>query len=407
MPIGASRTTAGLTWYWALLPLLLAAALVVPLLDVDTFNDDEPASLLAAGILRPGPWSIADVWDQTAPRHAPGWAMLLSIWGRVAGWSEFAIRALSLFVGQLTLAWIYRTGRDFFTPAAGLIAALLLSASVFHLVYMARADLYALVSLCAAICIWYYWRVALYPQQPGRGAQAGLLLGSIGLLYSHYLGALLLPVLGLFHLLFVPKNRRWWRPVLLFGLATLVAALQVPLLPAGAAYTGGEDLGNRLLTAPAFLSHLLSYLTNGLVTQSPPTGEHLLLALLLMLMVAILMRKCAGIDTKVVWLLVFASATLLALVIAVNEALSVMAAARIRYIMPLWPMTALLVGAGLWRLAIKHRILSTGMLAFGLISGAWLTIGTDYRYGLGNFSVRILITFAKSSTSMLPQLTSC
>ena len=375
-----------LSWPLALLPLLLATSLVVPLLGVDAFNDDEPASLLAAGILRPGPWSIADVWDQTAPRHAPGWATLLSIWGRIVGWSEFAIRALSLFVGLLALAWVYRTGRDFFTPAAGLFAALLLSASVFHLVYMARADLYALVSLCVAICIWYYWRVALHQRSPGKGTQAGLLLGSIGLLYSHYLGALLLPVLGLFHLLFVPKDRRWWRPVLLFGLATLVAALQVPLLPAAVAYTGGEDLGNRLLTAPAFLSNFLSYMTNGLVTQSPPTGVYLLQGLLLVLMVAILLRKRAGFNAKVVWLLVFASATLLALVIAVNEALRVMAAARIRYIMPLWPMTALLVGASLWRLAIRHRILATGLLASWLIFGAWLTIGTDYRYRLGNFS---------------------
>ena len=59
-------------------------------------------------------------------------------------------------------------------------------------------------------------------------------------------------------------------------------------------------------------------MTNGLVTQSPPAGEHLLLALLLVLVVAILLRKRAGIDARVVWLLVFASATLLALVIAIQ-----------------------------------------------------------------------------------------
>ena len=230
-----------MAWLWALLPLLLAATLTIPLLNVDAFNDDEPASLLAAGILRPGPWSIADVWDQTAPRHAPGWAMLLSIWGLFVGWNELAIRALSLFIGLLTLAWVYRAGRDFFAPAAGLIAALLLSASVFHLAYMARADLYAPVALCAVICVRYYWRVALHPQQPGKGVQAGLLLGSIGLLYSHYLGALLLPVLGLFHLLFVPKNRRWWRPVLLFGLATLVAALQLPAFITGLESTDSKE----------------------------------------------------------------------------------------------------------------------------------------------------------------------
>ena len=43
-------------WLWALLrPLLLAAALAIPLLGVDAFNGDEPASLLAAGIVRSGP----------------------------------------------------------------------------------------------------------------------------------------------------------------------------------------------------------------------------------------------------------------------------------------------------------------------------------------------------------------
>ena len=374
-----------LSWLWALLPLLLAAALVIPLLDVDAFNGDEPASLLAAGILRSGPWSLADVWDNTAPRHPPGWVVLLSVWGLFVGWSEFAIRALSLFIGLLTLAWVYRAGRDFFVPAAGLIAALLLSASIFHLAYMARAGLYSPVALCAVICVWYYWRVALHPQQPGKSVQAGLLLGSIGLLYSHYLGALLLPVLGLFHLLFVPKNRRWWRPVLLIGLATLAGALQIPLLPRGVAYTESEVLGGRILTAPAILSHLLSHMTNGLVAQSHPAGEHLLLALLFVLMVAILLRKRAGIDTRVVWLLVFATATLLALVIAVNEVLRIMTASRIRYIMPLWPMTALLVGAGLWRLANRHRILAAGMLALWLISGAWLAVATDYRYESGYF----------------------
>ena len=245
------------------------AALAIPLLDVDAFNGDEPASLLAAGILRPGPWSPADVWGQHPRRHAPGWPMLLSVWGPFVGWSEFAIKTLSFFVGLLTLAWVYRTGRDLFAPAAGLFAALLLSASVFHLAYMTRADLYALVALCAAICLWYYWRVALHSQQPGRGKQAGLLLGSIGLLYSHYLGALLLPVLGLFHLFFVPKNRRWLRTVLLFGLALMVAALQIPLVTRGLALTEIEDLGSRFLAAPAFLSHLLSHMTNGFVNLSP------------------------------------------------------------------------------------------------------------------------------------------
>ena len=75
----------------------------------------------------------------------------------------------------------------------------------------------------------------------------------------------------------------------------------------------------------------------------------------------------------------------LTLVIVINELFKLIVDNRIRYLMPLWPMTALLVGAGLWRLANRHRILATGMLALWLISGTWLTVATDFRYEPGFF----------------------
>ena len=133
-----SKSTVGHAWLWALLPLLLAAALAIPLLDVDAFNGDEPASLVAAGIVRSGPLSLEATWSYITNNNqnqAYGWPMLLAIWGRLVGWSELAVRALSLFFGMLTLAWVYRTGRDLLAPQAGLLAALLLSASVFFLAY--------------------------------------------------------------------------------------------------------------------------------------------------------------------------------------------------------------------------------------------------------------------------------
>ncbi len=376
------------SWMWALLPILLAAALSIPLLGVDAFNGDEPAALISSGILRSGPNSLADAWDQTAPRLAPGLPMLLSIWARVVGWNEVAIRMLSVYIGLLSLAWVYRAGRELFAPAAGLNAALLLSASVFYLAYMARADPYALVALCAAQCTWSYWRVALHPQPPGKWAQAGLLLSSVGLLYSHYLCALLLPVLGLFHLFLVPKNHRWWHTALLFGIAILVAALQIPLFIRGLAYTESESLGSAILTAPAVLSHLLRYMTNGLVNPSLQFDVLLFISLPLALLAAILLRRRAGNRSHAVWMLVITSATLLALVIFINEIISVIEETRIRYLMPLWPLCALLVGAALWYLAGRHRRIATVLLSFWLLAGAWLTAGTDFRYELGYFYKR-------------------
>ena len=94
--------------------------------------------------------------------------------------------------------------------------------------------------LFAAIVLWAYWRVALHPRPPGHGARAALVLGATGLLYSHYFGALLLPALALFHLFFVRKERRWWQPVVLLGLAALLALPQAPDLLGGIAAQPGQ-----------------------------------------------------------------------------------------------------------------------------------------------------------------------
>ncbi len=371
---------------WALLPLLLATALAVPLLDVDAFNGDEPVSLIAAGIIRSGPLSLVDVSENTASQQAHGWPTLLAIWGRLVGWSEVAVRALPQFFGMLALAWVYRTGRDLLAPRAGFFAALLLSASVYFLAYMIHARAFTLVVLCTALSIWSYWRIALHPRPPGKGAQAGLLLGSLGLLYSHYFGALLLPALGLFHLFLVPKNRRWWQPVLLLVLAALLAMLQLPAFLHGLDKTvSDEAMHNKALSATALISRIVRSLTNGLVDPSPPFSELLLLALPLAFVIVTLWFLHSGKGAGAIWLLVFASVALLSMVIAINEVFKIIGPTRIRYLMPLWPLTALLLGAGLWRLARRYRRLVAVLLALWLVLGAWLTVATDFRYELGFF----------------------
>ena len=377
------------TWIWALVPLLLAATLVIPLLDVDAFNGDEPASLLAAGVLRSGSLSLEEIWSFITyrdPDQAYGWPLLLAIWGQLVGWSELAIRALSLFLGVLALACVYRAGRDLISPGAGLVATLLLSATVFFLAYMIHARAFTLVALCTALCIWSYWRIVLHPRPPGRGAQAGLLLGSAGLLYAHYFCALFLPALGLFHFLFVPKNRRWWQPILLLVLAALLAMFQLPGFLQGLDETAGnEALHDRALTEPAVVSHLVHFMTNGLLDLPPSLDTLLLISLPFALALVTLLHLRGVIRVRSLWLLAFTSLSVLALMIAINTIIQVLEVNRMRYLMPLWPLTALLAGAGLWRLALRHRRLVAVLLALWLVLGAWVTVATDFRYELGQF----------------------
>ena len=224
---------------------------------------------------------------------------------------------------MLALAWVYRAGRDFFGPQAGLVAALMLATSAVFLAQMEHARAFMLVTLFTALILWSYWRVALHPRPPGPGAQAGLLLGSIGLLYSHYFGSLILPVLGLFHLLFVPKKRRWWRTVLLVGLAALVAALQLPGFLNGLAKSAADEkLQSVAMTAAEIAGQFLHFLSNYLISLPPFVSAALPVLLLLALAVAAILHLRSDRRVDAGWLIAFVAATSLLLMIGANELVS-------------------------------------------------------------------------------------
>ena len=370
--------------------MLLTAALVIPALGDIALNGDETFSFMAAGVFRPGPHSFTDVWNYTttvSPDQALGWPLLLSVWGRLAGWSEVAARALPLFGGLLALAWVYRAGNDLFTAQAGFFAALLLSAAMFPQTNMLHARSFPMVMLFTTWSLWAYWRNALQPRSPGRRAQVSLLAGVTGLLYWQYFGALLLPVLGLFHLLFVPKNRRWWRTVLVLGLAAVASLPQLPSILNGIALSGTRSqVHNIALAAPQLLTQFLRYLANGIVSPALWVGELLVILLPLALLFGTLWQLRARRPAGAGWLLTFVSVSLLLLIIATNEALRIVSERRMRYLIALWPLLALLAGAGLRQLAGAHRRLVAVLLTLWLVLGVSLALTSDLRYELGYFS---------------------
>ena len=336
---------------WALLPLLLAATLTVTALGNDVFDVDEASTMIGAGARHIGPYTIAEAVAASvarSPDQAWGQVVVYSLWGRVAGWSELAIRALPWLNGLLTLACVYRIGRALFSQRISLTTMLLLSTSVLFLTYMHVARSFTFAILFAAIVLWAYWRVALHPHPPGHGARAALVLGATGLLYAHYFSALLLPALALFHLFFVRKERRWWQPVILLGLATLLALPQAPDLLGGIQHNQvNEELHERALGYPEVVSLLLRHLSHGLLEIRWPFSTLLALALPLSLLIAgWRSRRSRQAPGAVRYLALTCTLQLLLLLVA-NEWLQVLDDTRTRYLATLWPPAVLLIGVAL------------------------------------------------------------
>ncbi len=104
---------------------------------------DEVWSYRYAGGAQYGPLSLVQTAEQVVEqsqheRNPPGYYMLLNLWGRIAGWTEYAARVLSLLAGLLAVTWTYRLGYDLAADQdrqtrmiVGIGAAVTLGASAF------------------------------------------------------------------------------------------------------------------------------------------------------------------------------------------------------------------------------------------------------------------------------------
>ncbi|MCY4526053.1 MAG: glycosyltransferase family 39 protein [Anaerolineaceae bacterium] len=337
-------------WLRALLPMLLAAALVAPFLGRDIYDVDEAATMISACAHLLGPCSPAEAVKASArwPENGWGHAIAFSQWGQLVGWSEFAIRALPWLAGLLTVAWVYRLGRDLFKTAIALAAALLLSTSVLFLTYMHIARFYGPGMLFTTITLWGYWRVALSEKPPTRMAQVALFLGATGVLYSWYFGALLVLALGLHHLFLVRKDRRWWQSMTLLFIAALLALPQAPDLISGITYNQDrESLHSRALHAPEVISLFLRYLSSDLLKVPPLLASLLIPVLPFCLLLSWWRGRQRRPQPGAVRFLAVTSVMVLLFTMGANEWARVLDPTRVRYLSTLWPAALLLASLAL------------------------------------------------------------
>ena len=175
----------------ALIGLVMALALVLRLIAIDSRGlwTDEAVRVLAA---RQDTLfdTLRAAWAQ--PPSAPLYWLGLHWWVALFGHGDVAVRLFSVLTSVAAIPAIYSLGRllggsTITRAAVGLLASLLLAVSPLAVELGEEATMYAWTMLFATLAVWS----GLSYLRDGRGKWRYMLFGVL-LLYTHYMGALLL-----------------------------------------------------------------------------------------------------------------------------------------------------------------------------------------------------------------------
>jgi hypothetical protein len=374
-------------WLWLIPLLLLTFWLGARGLNTDGYWVDEVWSLRTAGGPTYGPLSLAGTWESVATIdawQAPGFYLLLNLWGSIVGWSELATRTISLLFGVLSVAMMYRLGRDVHSPLAGIAAAVALTTSAFYVNFYHELRGYTVYVFLTALCVWSYWRL-IHPDKaslhPNKliGVQIAFTLSVAGLLYTHYFASLTIIIIGIYHLLFVSidlkrwrgwrmwlrwGNPDWWRIGLLTALGVLffVPWLNVLLFATRLA----QEFPRYTLPPDVMIQSIVNSFSNGN---------------LFLILVLALATPSYSFQSWRTWRLGGSKNILFTWTFVVGWfvvgliAAQILIMGEVRYFMGIWVALALISGIGIARLA---RVINPSLLI-----GGWLLINVWNIYGTG------------------------
>ena len=181
---------------------------------------------------------------------APFYFVLQYYWAQFTGGSALAARWLSILFGILTIPVLYHLGRELYGRREGLLAALFLTLSPFHIFHSQGLRPYALMTLLALISVYAFAKM-LAGEKRGWW---GLNLAANGLLmWTHVLAVWLLVTEGLFLLLF-----RWRHLRKTVVWAALHAVFLAPLAALVLSWQSAPVQGGVLGGLRSILNHLFT-----------------------------------------------------------------------------------------------------------------------------------------------------
>ncbi len=159
--------------------------------------------------------------------NLPAYHLFLKSWVTVFGDSEISLRFPSALFGVLTVPLVYRLGADLFNKQAGLISAVMVSVSSFHIYYAQEARMYtflAFLMLLSSVFLFKWQR-----EKTARSAAYYVLVSGL-LLYTHYYGMFLILAQNIYILALIAMEHKQDRPRIgpWIAMQSSIAALFLP-----------------------------------------------------------------------------------------------------------------------------------------------------------------------------------
>jgi Dolichyl-phosphate-mannose-protein mannosyltransferase len=159
-------------------------------------------------------------------RHPPAYFLALSAWSSLVGDSRIGLRFLSELIGLLTVAVVFRIGRDWFGQRAAIYAALLLAILTLPIYYSQEVRHYGLLALATTLMAFTLLR---YLRRPTPRRLIPYIFATTLMLYTQFLGLAVLGVQMAFALLVWRGSLR--HKLYLIGAWGVSGGLYLPWLP--------------------------------------------------------------------------------------------------------------------------------------------------------------------------------
>jgi mannosyltransferase len=270
---------------------------------------DEAISYLATALP-----ATALLDNSIADPHPPLYYLFLSGWRLLSTDSDAALRLLSVLWNVALVPLVYVFGATLFDRRAGLVAALLVVVSPFHLLYSHELRMYTQLMFLVVLGVWAYWQSL---QRTHRGWLVLYFAAFALAVYTHLFAWPVLGAIVVHALIYAPSRRLRWATLLLAG---LIALLFLPWLLLVLGERQGALGSLRPLAQGGELNVIkpltdLAFLAFGIGSQPLYVGAALFFTLALLLLLLVAARRAPAAHRPalaLLWLLLAAALSPLA-----------------------------------------------------------------------------------------------